>query len=254
MTDAGVRRDIELMKFLSTRIFAAILMLGLVAGTNGIARGDHVLMAGKLPKSVIVIGDSLAEGIYAGFYRLMKPAGKINVQKKTRINTGLVRYDKYNWLDTVNRIAASKKFDVAIVSFGANDQISFRGKGRPTHFGEEKWPVLYEQRIGDIVTRLKKAGIRVYWVGLPIVNKPRFKKDYEFLNRIFKKAAIANGAQYIDTWQALAPDGKYSDFGKDINGKKFLLRNTDGIHFTPDGYLVYAKIVADQIMPSGWPR
>ena len=228
------------------------MLIGLMIGELGIANAAPVLASHKLPKSVVIIGDSLADGLYAGFYRLMKPVKKISVHKKTRVNTGLVRYDKYNWASTVGKIAASGKFDTAIVSFGANDLISFRGKGRPTHFGEKNWPKLYGERIAEIVNRLKKSGIKVYWVGLPNVRRKQFRKGYKFLNTIFKQSATASGARYIDTWNVLEANGKFSEQGKDINGKTIILRHTDGVHFTPDGYLTYAKIVADEILPKGW--
>ncbi len=242
------------MKFLTAMATFVMILAGSQTGLSVNAFADPYVPQFVRPNSVIVVGDSLADGIYSGFYRLMKPISGVKVKKKTKINTGLVRYDRFNWAKTTRKIAASKKFDVAIVSFGANDLISFRGKGGTVHFGDKRWPELYAKRVAGIIKHLKSGGMRVYWVGLPIVRRANFRKGYALLNTIFKKTAAANGAKFVDTWSKLQVKGKFSAYGKGINGKTILLRHTDGVHFTPDGYMTYAKIVADKIMPYGWGK
>ncbi len=202
--------------------------------------------------SMIVIGDSLADGLYTGLYTLLRDEDGPNLAKQTRVSTGLVRYDKYNWTATARKIAQSHRYDTAVVSFGANDLISFRTRSGPIHYkyNGETWAEAYGERVAEIVRTLRSGGMKVYWVGLPISRKDRFQRDYAFLNTIFRKQATANGATYIDTWSAFAVNGKYSDYGTDINGKSIVLRHTDGVHFTGNGYVSYAKVVLDAIKPS----
>ena len=200
-------------------------------------------------KSIVVIGDSLADGLYTGLYSLLKSDDATSVDKKTRISTGLVRYDKYDWLAAVDQIARARRYDTAIVSFGANDLISFRTHKGPVHYKyqDERWAGLYGDRVGEIVRTLRAGGMKVYWVGLPISRKDRYQRDYAFLNTIMQKAATAQGAHYIDTWSAFAVNGAYSDYGTDINGKAIVLRASDGVHFTGEGYISYAKVVMDAV-------
>lgn len=205
--------------------------------------------ASAAASSIIVIGDSLADGLYTGLYLLLRSQDKTRVAKQTKISTGLVRYEKYDWTDAAGKIAGSHRYDTAVISFGANDLVSFRTRSGPIHYkyNDERWAEAYGERVAEIVRKLRAGGMNVYWVGLPISRKDRFQRDYQYLNTIFKKQATAAGARYIDTWSAFAVDGEYSDYGDDINGKRILLRNTDGVHFTGDGYLSYAKVVLDAI-------
>lgn len=201
---------------------------------------------------IIVVGDSLADGLYSGLYRLAKKNKYISVKKNTKINTGLVRVDKHDWMSTVSEIAASKKHDIAVVSFGANDLVSFRYKNGPIHFGTAKWPEFYAQRVSQVIAQFKSAGMDVIWVGLPITNRSRFKKGYKVLNSIYREQASINHIRFVDTWSALSEDGKYHSYGPGPSGKRIQIRHNDGVHFTSLGYISYAKIVADNFLPNGW--
>lgn len=203
-------------------------------------------------KRIIVVGDSLADGLYAGLYRLAKKNKFISVKKKTKINTGLVRNDKHDWISTVDKIASSRKYDIAVVSFGANDLVSFRSKKGSIHFGAEKWPEFYAQKVSELITLFKSAGMEVVWVGLPITNRSRFIKGYKTLNSIYQEQANSSHIRFVDTWSALSKDGKYHSFGKGPRGKRIQIRHNDGVHFTSLGYISYAKIVADNFLPNGW--
>ena len=202
----------------------------------------------KVFKDIVVIGDSLADGLHSGLYRLLKEEkSERKLSKKTKISSGLVRQDKFNWQKAIKRIAAKKKHELAIVSFGANDLTSFRRRGGSVHYNDKRWDGLYGERVKDVVKALKAGGMTVYWVGIPITRKNRYQKDYARLNKVFKAASTEAGATYIDTWSAFAVKGKYSAYGKNLKGKSTKLRHTDGVHFTATGYKVYAKVVLDAI-------
>lgn len=222
-------------------LIAGILLLVLPsAGGAGAALGN---------KSIVVMGDSLADGLYTGLYTLLKSSDGTSISKKTEVSTGLVRYDRHNWTNTAKQVADSRRFNIAVVSFGANDLISFRTKSGPVHYKYQgdRWAEIYGERVAEVIRTLRAGGMKVYWVGLPISRKDRFQRDYAYLNTIFQKTAAANGATYVDTWDAFAVNGAYSDYGTDINGKSIVLRHTDGVHFTGAGYVSYAKVVLDAI-------
>lgn len=222
-------------------------VLGLVLGVVLCAVPIAIAKAGESYKSlgeVVVIGDSLAQGLHSGIYRLMaKQSLKHKLSKRTKISSGLVRKDKFNWPKAIKRIVAKRKFQSAIVTFGTNDLTSFRPRGGAIHFDNPKWDGLYARAVSEVIKTLRSKGIMVYWAGLPITRKNRYQKDYARLNRIFSKAAPAAGAIYIDTWSKFAVKGAYSAKGKDLNGKTATLRHRDGVHFTQKGYLVYADLV-----------
>ena len=50
---------------------------------------------------------------------------------------------------------------------------------------------------------------------------------------------------YFDTWDAFAnPSGAYTAFMRRDNGSVVQIRETDGLHFTSDGYTILAREVA----------
>jgi uncharacterized protein len=89
---------------------------------------------------------------------------------------------------------------------------------------------------------LKKSCAAVVWVGHPIVRDPVFAEDMAFLNNLYETESVADGAQWIPTWQMFADkDGQYSAFGKALDGHSERLRADDGVHLTPAGYDVLAS-------------
>lgn len=195
---------------------------------------------------VIVMGDSLADGMYSGLYRVMKDDARVTVDKRTKVNTGIVRSDRYNWNEAAHEIAGEKAYDVAVVVFGANELQSIREDGRAYHFRQPGWVERFGQRVDAIIAALKDQEIATYWVGLPITRKDRYQDDYAYVNSLFREAAARNGIRYVETWNAFADaNGQFTEFGPSLSGKEIQLRADDGVHFTTEGYDKYASLVAD---------
>jgi hypothetical protein len=204
----------------------------------------------KKPKNgvfkVVVLGDSLADGLYSGLYRLNRNNDRLKIKKKSKVNTGIVRSDRYDWNKGVKKIAATRAYEIAVVLIGLNDLQTFRGLGKAHHFKQTGWVKQYEKRIEKMILDLKAADMAVYWVGIPITTPKRYQKEYAYLNEFFKKAAEKHDLRYIDTWTGLANEkGKYTPFWRNASGKKSQIRTRDGIHFTPDGYLIFAGFLND---------
>lgn len=193
----------------------------------------------------VVMGDSMADGMYSGLYRVMKDEAKLEFVKKTKVNTGIVRSDRYDWNEAARTIAGEKKYDIAVLVFGANDLQSIREGGKAYHFRQPGWEERFSRRIDDIIASLKGENIATYWVGLPITRKDRYQDDYAYVNGFFRAAAARNGIRYVETWEAFADEnGEFSAFGTNLSGEKVQLRADDGVHFTPQGYEKYASVVA----------
>ena len=200
--------------------------------------------------SIAVLGDSLADGLYAGLVQLSRRDKDISlkVKKYSKVNTGLVRYDRYNWTSAVKTIGKKDKSDIFIFMFGANDLQSIRTKSKRYHFQTDGWVERYTDRIDGIMKSAKKSNRKLFWVGLPIVGKADFAKGYKYLNGIYKKRAAANGVKYIESWDWFASkNGKFQMSGVGADGKKRLLRAKDKVHFTPEGYVDLSHFVAREI-------
>lgn len=195
------------------------------------------------PLHVHVFGDSLGDGIWAGLYRKLPKADGYRVTKHSRVSTGLVRKDFYNWSKAVRQIVAKHRVDVAVVMIGTNDRQTIVEGGRHA-LRSARWEEIYKSRIDDMIQVLKDEGAEVYWVELPAMRSPRFGRDMRYFNTLFEERAAANGITYVPTWErTLGGNGQYSAYGTDDTGRKRLMRTNDGIHFTMRGYIQLASFV-----------
>ena len=195
-----------------------------------------------------VFGDSLGDGIWAGLYRAFKPDGNVDVVKKSRVSTGFVRTDYFDWIARLRTIAKVEKFHIAVIMVGANDMQSIRHKGKRSKIGTEGWRDIYGERIDAFIKRLKQTHAAVYWVGLPVMRSEKHNVNMQLMNEIFREKAFINGVKFIDTWNGFADQfGRYSAFGPDLSGQVRRLRAEDGVHFTIKGYRKLAHFVEREI-------
>ncbi|PLX36403.1 MAG: hypothetical protein C0605_08200 [Hyphomicrobiales bacterium] len=229
-----------LTRLLSTLITLSLFLIGSGPGIASPATTTGV--------KVIVIGDSLGDGLWAGLYRAYRDDKTVKVVKKTRISTGFGIPSKYDWNQNLVTILKQNKADYAAVMIGANDWGGARSQRRWYNIGTPGWEKVYGERIEDFMRKLKAANIESYWVGLPVMRKSRFKKSARILNEIFRQKAAITGVTYIESWSHFADKaGNYKAYGPDIDGRKTLLRASDGTHFTPAGYRKLAQLVQDEI-------
>jgi hypothetical protein len=148
-----------------------------------------------------------------------------------------VRHDYYDWNEVVREVATDTSIDIAVVIMGTNDRQPIVEKGVRYALFEPEWRKIYDARVDDFTTTLKKTGARIYWVGLPVMRGATFEKDMVTFSEVFKTRAAANGVTFLPLHDLLADDkGNYVAYGLDGKGRKRLLRAEDGIHFTMLGY------------------
>ncbi|MDO8288427.1 MAG: DUF459 domain-containing protein [Parvibaculum sp.] len=216
------------------------------------ATAAPVLTKPVKPKSrynVVVFGDSLGDGVWAGLYHALRKDKRFNVIRKSKVATGFVRRDYYDWNEAVREVAADTVIDIAIVIMGTNDrQTIVEDGGRYALFTPE-WRKVYEARVDDFTATLKATGARIYWVGLPVMRGQTFENDMVSFSDIFERRAEANAVYFLPTHDLLADeDGNYVAYREDAAGRKRLMRAEDGIHFTMDGYSQLVKPVAHAIV------
>lgn len=231
--------------FQSLRLVVFVLLSAFVFGGSPVSADDDSQKATKdAAYHIAVIGDSLASGLYDGLRRNLRDREEavFHVIGETKVNTGLVRSDRYDWPHQVEKLAQSSDFQVAFLMLGGNDAQSFRMKGRRHHYKTEGWEELYRDRIDRIIKALKKKGIAVYWVGLPNIKNAKRREQFLHVNAIFKERAEKLEVGFIDTWDVTNDEkGRFRPYGKALSGKKALLRSRDGTHFTFAGNRVLAR-------------
>jgi hypothetical protein len=88
----------------------------------------------------------------------------------------------------------------------------------------------------------------VYWVGLPIMRRPDVNDEAQAINEILRERASVASLKMIDVVAATADEGgNYNPYGPDITGTQRLLRQGDGITFTPAGNRKLAHFVEREV-------
>jgi hypothetical protein len=195
---------------------------------------------------IVVVGDSLAQGVGYTAQRVFKPFFT-DVVRQGRISTGLARPDYFNWPDEMRHIVAVYRPDLTIVMVGENDNQSLlTPDGHLVEsIGTFDWPDAYEARVKRFARIATSEGGHVVWVGLP---NERDSSRWTFIQRQNQTFSdVANelpNVGYFDTWDTFAKsDGGYTAYYRDGNTVK-LVRADDGVHFNSDGYTILMQLVA----------
>lgn len=204
------------------------------------------------PIHILVIGDSLADGLWAGVYRRTRVFDDVTVERHTRVSSGLSRPDYYDWNAEIDEVIADEDMDIAIVSIGLNDGQPVFYEGRWDHdFGTPEWDRIYRERVVAFMTELTNAGIPTFWLGLPTVRSAEFDQRVQHMNDIYREAAAETGVHFVEI-RSLTADasGAYAAYLDDEEGRQRLMRANDGIHFTGRGYEMLGQALVDAIAQS----
>jgi uncharacterized protein len=119
---------------------------------------------------------------------------------------------------------------------------------RNLEFRSEAWSEAYSRRIDDTIAALKTSGVPVFWVGLPPLRGQKSAADISFLNDLYRSRADKAGIIYIDVWDGFVDeDGRYAQFGPDVEGQTRRLRTSDGVYFTQAGARKLAHYVEREV-------
>lgn len=228
----------------------ALAGLVLLSALTGIAP-DRALAAPTPPKSkppavrVLVLGDSLADGIWAGLYWESRRSGRFEALRFAKNGTGLSRADYYNWEEKALELTDSKKPDAVVMMVGINDrQALYATENRKRYrFRSEEWLKRYTARTEAIMRHVNDKGIPLFWIGLPIMRDQNMRKDAEYFNGIYKQSAAKfSNVFYVPLWNVtLDENGQYSSYRRDDSGQVKKFRASDGVHFTMSGYSFLAS-------------
>lgn len=197
---------------------------------------------------VVVLGDSLGDGLWSGLYRAFEDDATLEFMQRAKPSTGFARTDAYDWNAELADLLKKETYQIAVVMFGGNDAQAIRSGKDWLKVGSEGWDEIYGQRVEAFIKKLRAENVAVYWVGLPIMRSPGQSSDAEAMNEVFREKAFINGAKFIDTWNGFSDEaGRYSAYGPDMTGQVKRLRADDGVHFTMRGYLKLAHFVEKEL-------
>jgi len=196
-----------------------------------------------------VWGDVLAEGLLAGLVEQLADEPRISVQRRHRPMHSLLRAGFEDDVAEIVSELARSNVHIVVILTGLNDRFAIRlANGRRAPVGSEPWQQEYGRRLDRVMRAFKAQRIAVYWVGMPIMRRPDLSDEMQAINGVLRERAYAAGQKMIDVYAATAnQDGRYDAFGPDITGASRLLRQGDGITFTPAGNRKLAHFVEREL-------
>ncbi len=230
-------------------------VIGLVAMFSGapaeLALAQTAPACPSAPMRLVVLGDSLADGLWASFQRSFAQCDTMDVVRLTAVSDGLAKSSGAEWIDrymTQAGLPQDGTTDVAVVQIGAND-INFIRNGRSREiFNTELWNELYAERVGEIAATLAAHSAEVFWVGLPVVGNSNFEPGYQIISALQHDAVRRAGGTFIDIHELTQfGTGEFAMSGK-VGGQLVKMRAADKVHFTLPGYDVVAQEILDDLV------
>lgn len=197
---------------------------------------------------IVILGDSLAEGLAPSLVEALGDLGTFRVEKHSRVNSGLVRDDFYDWPAAVEELVDADDVIGAVMLIGSNDRqplADVSGRHPPLTDG---WRAIYGARIDAILKSLSDAGASIYWVAAPPMESGRLSSDMAAINEMYRDRVKAADGTFVDIWDAFVDeDGRYSAVGPDLSGAPRRLRASDGVHFTKAGNQKLAHFIEREV-------
>jgi hypothetical protein len=220
---------------------------GTVYASSADADAQRFLAASEY---VVVLGDTLAEQLSQGLAdEFVTERPEVAIVKKTKINTGFVRADVFDWVAQASGLLAKDKATALVVLLGINDRQPLRDDQGVHEFRSERWREIYGKRVEDFLNKLKEKNVPIFVVGLPPVRSPKMSLDAIYINEILSERTRKTGGYYIDVWDGfVAENGDFMATGPALDGQTRRLRANDGVHFTKAGQRKLAHYVERELV------
>ncbi len=207
------------------------------------------------PYRILVIGDALAGGLGAGMTRLTEGNPGFEIINRFNEVSGIARTEVYDWAASLPNITQDQNYDAAVVLMGTNDRQPIRVGDTRYLFNTREWIAAYTAQTDKILTALKAANLKVFWVSIPPMGDGFYDADLKVMLALQRGQVTAAGATFIDIRPAFStPEGQYTDVGADDTGTVRKLRARDGFGFFKQGnnrmgQLVLAAIEKERQAP-----
>lgn len=194
------------------------------------------------PLDVLVTGDSEADLVGLKMADL-DTDDLLTVDTVARNGTALTNPGFFNWELNAQQEMSSRDPDAVVMLIGANDGFNVEVDGELFAPGTPEWETEFARRVAVVMKTLSGDGKRpVYWVPPPTARDQTYNEIYRSQNRAVALAAESvEGARYVDIFSTIG-NGRYSD-DIEVDGRKVLGRQSDGIHFNREGAEVPAGLV-----------
>ena len=180
------------------------------------------------PLRLWIAGDSLAGSIGPSLGELTANTGVVQPQYDSRVSSGLLTPDFYDWPKHAQQQLALLDPEVVVFIIGTNDANVWSDKL------SDQYRIRTEAMMRELVGTKHRD---VYWVGAPVAQAKHHETGVLEVNRIQREAAAAvAGVTYVDA-HAIFDDanGNYQSRFADQFGRTQIMRAGDGVHFSVAG-------------------
>ena len=180
------------------------------------------------PLRLWIAGDSLAGSIGPSLGELTAKTGVVQPQYDSRVSSGLLTPDFYDWPKHAEQQLALLNPEVVVFIVGTNDANVWSDKLA------DEYRIRTETMMRELVGTKHRE---VYWVGAPVARAKHLETGVLEINRIQRAAAAAvPGVTYVDA-HAIFDDanGNYQSRFADQFGRTQIMRAGDGVHFSVAG-------------------
>ncbi|MYG27096.1 MAG: DUF459 domain-containing protein, partial [Boseongicola sp. SB0677_bin_26] len=189
---------------------------------------------------MVVLGDSLADGLWGSLRRAFARCNRIELVRLTKVSDGLAGTDAEAWLDRYARatpiVEGATAAEIVIVQVGANDITFLRDGTTRIVFGSPEWAPGYASRARRLAEGLTDQASAVIWLGLPIVGSARLQPHYREISNLLRGALSGTGAAFVDIHELTKFGSETFVMNARHDGRVVQMRATDRIHFTAVGY------------------
>jgi hypothetical protein len=187
--------------------------------------------------TVLEIGDSLGIDLGWGMQWALGSDRKVNLVQDAKGDTGLANTGFYNWPAELRTDIAASHPQIVVIFLGANDHQNFYAGSRYVSFGTKLWQQQYAKRVAAMIDESRRAGARVLWIGMPIMESPVLSRAMMMIDAVFKREARGRpGVTFFPSWKLFStPTGEFNGGTTDISGVASDLRDPDGVHLDTGG-------------------
>lgn len=203
------------------------------------------------PVNIVVMGDSLADGIWSSLYNKFIKRSDIKVIRHTKVSSGICVHHFHDWVGDTKDLFQQQSIDILVILLGTNDKQAFYYPDRSYIYysKEQDWTNAYQQRAKEIVDIVENNHVYAMWIGLPGMRSSKMYNHALRVNQIYQTITNHSSIDYISTWELTVDENnKYQAYRKDSNNRNRLIRANDGVHFTGAGYNMISEQIYQKIL------
>jgi lysophospholipase L1-like esterase len=198
---------------------------------------------------LLVTGDSLVMPLDVVLARRLADEG-VEVVRDSHVGTGISKSGLVDWGKLSTKQVEDEEPDAVVVFIGANEgfPIPVAG-GREVECCGQEWAAAYADRVRRMMNTYRRGGAaRVYWLTIPTPRDGDLADISSTVNAAVDVASVPWRAQVrvLDLVPVFSPGDRFRS-SMEVDGKKELVREPDGLHLTEDGAELAADLVLDAV-------